>query len=424
MTRRARLVQAGTPRPSRTDSRASAYDVVLLTNGAGQLGGAERSIGELAVQVRAQGLRVIMLADRVLDGTPYAAILAAGDVPVEWVEWHPTRSHYQNVREMWHVFHTYRAPIIQLNVSWRPRLWVVPLVARLAAPRARLIGRVCAMPDPALLVPRRRFLGFIPGLRLWTLMAKFYSLVWRLTAARVVSVNRDEFPRRMVGEYWFRRSSIRVIRNGIPPRSEALSAERRRAYRERARTGAEEVLVLYAGRLDAGKGIEHLLEAVSRLPEKYRLAVLGEGGLAAELREVSAKLGIDSRVTFLGFQPDPRDWMAACDIAVAPSTGGEGLNRTVLEALAERAPIIASSVSGVREIFEDHVHGLFFRPGDVAGLRQAILTMGEDPGLRRRLAEAGYGLYQTEYHVDRVRDQYLALYAEVLGDRAFPTAIL
>ena len=77
-----------------------------------------------------------------------------------------------------------------------------------------------------------------------------------------------------------------------------------------------EFLWFAAGRLDPVKDYPTLLRAFSDLPEPARLVIAGAGPLESELRSLSNDLGLQSRIRFLGFQPDIRRWMQAADAFV------------------------------------------------------------------------------------------------------------
>lgn len=383
--------------------------------GAAQLGGAERSIGELAMQLRAHGKNVQMLVDRALEDTPYAAELAAGEVPIEWMDWHPEHSHWKNFRLAWRVFRRWRAPLIHFNVCWRKRMWIIPLAAKLANPDVKIVGTIRSMPDPHYLIPRKRYFGIIPGMRFWLLQPKFNGWIWGRLLSRTVSINRIDFPSRLTRDYFFPAKNIRVIQNGIPARRVPLTIEQKLQLRNQAGIESQQIFLLYAGRLSADKGLNDLLQALTQQPEHYRLVMIGSGPLLDQLTTQAQQLGLTARVKFLGFQPNPRDWMAAANIVITPSSELEAFGRTVIEAMAETTVGIASNAGGMGEIYEDGVHGLYFPPRDINALAQAIYRLGEDATLRTRLAQQGHALFLERYSVDRVREQYQALYQEILS---------
>ena len=142
------------------------FDLVFLPLGAAAFGGAERSLLDLAGRMRARGHRVLILAEEALRSTPFAALASERDVELRWVGWAPERGYISNLRAAIQTFLLLRARVIHFNISWRQRMWIIPLVARVLC-RARLIGSMRAMPEPAENTPRRRYLfGLVPGLQL------------------------------------------------------------------------------------------------------------------------------------------------------------------------------------------------------------------------------------------------------------------
>ena len=387
----------------------------MLPLGAAQLGGAERSIGELSMQLQAHGKSVHMLADRALENTPYAAELAAGKVSITWMDWHPEHGIGKNFRLAWRVFRHWRAPLIHFNVCWRKGMWIIPLAAKLANPNTKIVGTIRSMPDAHQHIPRKRYFGIIPGVRLWLLQPKFNGWVWGRVLNRTVSINRSDFPPRLARDYFFPAKNIRVIQNGIPPRRVPLSVEQKRLLRAQAGVADQQIFLLYAGRLAADKGLDDLLNAFARQPEHYRLTLIGSGPLLEPLTLQVQQLGLAGRVKFLGFQANPRDWMAAADIVITPSSEPEAFGRTVIEAMAEGTVGIASNAGGMAEIYIDGVQGLYFPARDISALAHAIHRLGEDADLRARLAQQGYALFLERYSVDRVCEQYQALYREILS---------
>ncbi len=123
-----------------------------------------------------------------------------------------------------------------------------------------------------------------------------------------------------------------------------------------------------AGRLSREKGHRFLLDAFARLcsaaPQaKFFLVLLGEGRELAALQQQAADLKISDRVLFAGFQRDCGQWMRLFDCLVQPSLT-EGTPNSVLEALIENIPVIATAVGGVPDLLADHKSGLLVQPAD------------------------------------------------------------
>jgi glycosyltransferase involved in cell wall biosynthesis len=159
-------------------------------------------------------------------------------------------------------------------------------------------------------------------------------------------------------------------------------------------TGAA-VDILCVGRLVPHKGHDVLLEAVSRLPKETRwsLVIAGNGRLLGRLSMRRRLLGIGDRVRFKTGLSDPeleQEYRAA-SIFVLPTVpvhGTEGFGIVLLEAMAHRIPIIASTIGGVAEVLDNGSCGMLVAPGDPAQLCEAIVRVAGDGALRERLVSA------------------------------------
>lgn len=138
------------------------------------------------------------------------------------------------------------------------------------------------------------------------------------------------------------------------------------------------------------KGLETLLNAVRICLDKglsLELCVVGEGRLRSQYEAMARRLGLDSKVTFVGLVPAGGPVMALLDRAdlfVLPSRT-EGLPRSLLEAMARGLPCIATPVGGVPELLPPEV---LFPPGQAGLLAERILALLADPQRMAKAAEA------------------------------------
>ena len=378
------------------------------------MGGAERSILDLASRFHARGNRVLMLVGQELGRTTFVQEAAERGIPVREVDWSPRRSLWANLAAATRALRTVDARVLHLNISWLWWMWVVPLVARVAT-RARVIGTMRAMPDPHELVPTRRHFGFLPGMRLWHLEEVVTGFLLGRLFERTISINARDFPLRLVRDYRFPRERIGVIYNGIdtslPPRSWEERARRRASLG----VAPEEVLLCYAGRLSREKGLHLLIEALASLPKQIRLVIVGEGPQRAELEAQTQELSLSSRVAFIGFDRDAEGWMAASNVVVVPSTWYEAFGRVVVEAMAQGVPVVASRIGGMAELFEDGVHGYFVEAGSVPDLRRVLARLVGSTAELQEMGHRGRSLVVERYSLERVEADYHREYVALAG---------
>jgi len=83
-------------------------------------------------------------------------------------------------------------------------------------------------------------------------------------------------------------------------------------------------------------------------------------------------------------------------------------------------PVVASRVGGIAETVLDGETGLLVPVGNDAALADAILRLLNDPALAQRVAAAARRYVETEFTMERMADQYRAVYEEVLGRTRTP----
>jgi len=115
-------------------------------------------------------------------------------------------------------------------------------------------------------------------------------------------------------------------------------------------------------------------------------------------------------------------WRRAA-LAVLPSTYGEGVPKTLLEAAACARPLIATDVPGCREVVHPGATGILVPPHDADELAKAVAQLAGDPARRAALGQAGRRLIEDEFTDESVARETLALYRAALAERhGFPAA--
>jgi rhamnosyl/mannosyltransferase len=178
-----------------------------------------------------------------------------------------------------------------------------------------------------------------------------------------------------------------------------------------------EPLVLFVGRLVYYKGVDVLLEAL-RSTERARLAIVGVGPLQAQLMAHAQALGISERIRFLGAVSGARlrSLYKCARFLVLPSVApSEAFGMVQLEAMAASRPVISTDLkSGVPYVNQHGVTGMIVPPADPRALAAAMQRLIEDPHYAQRLGEAAERRVVAEFHVDRVIDAHIELYARTL----------
>jgi glycosyltransferase involved in cell wall biosynthesis len=205
-------------------------------------------------------------------------------------------------------------------------------------------------------------------------------------------------------------AKITVIPNAVEARA---PQPRDDALRARLDGRGDRALVLTVARLEAQKGITHLLDAAATLPD-VAFAIAGEGPERERLAAKAASLGVAERVRWFGHRDDVPSLLAAADLFVLPSLN-EGLPLAAMEAMLAGVPIVATDAGGTGEIVRDGVTGLLVPPGDPRALSESIRALLSDRAHAARLAAAGRELIERDHSVSAMVAATSRLYDELLA---------
>lgn len=182
--------------------------------------------------------------------------------------------------------------------------------------------------------------------------------------------------------------------------------------------------VALVARMLRSKGVLDAVAAVRRLRAQgvaieLLLAGAGDPGNPDSLDDATlAALAAEPGVRWLGHVEDVRAVWRQAAIAVLPTTYGEGLPKTLLEAAACGRPLVATDVPGCREVVKNGATGLLVPPHDVAALAEALARLMADSALRQAMGVAARALVEREFGAAAVARQTLALYQALLRRRA------
>ena len=175
------------------------------------------------------------------------------------------------------------------------------------------------------------------------------------------------------------------------------------------------------------KALDVLLRAAQLLRAEFprlRLVIAGNGPERERLEAMTAEIGLDGSVDFLGQRNDVPALLSAFDVAVS-SSDFEGTPLAVMEYMAAAKPIVATRVGGVPELIDHGVNGLLVEPRDPAALAASIAQLlrdrdyGETLGARAR--ERQRKEFDIEAAVRRIERLYEDLYAA--SPRADPARV-
>ncbi len=171
--------------------------------------------------------------------------------------------------------------------------------------------------------------------------------------------------------------------------------------------------IVFLGRLREKKGVFDLVKAmqiVLRTMPGALLTLAGDGDLPGVAASAKA-LGIDGKVVLPGWVDGAAKdaLLAQAAVLVLPSYF-EGLPICVLEAMALKIPVVATTVGGIPEALEWGACGSLVEPGDVNGLAAALIAQLAHSEAVLASTERAYNRVQTLYALPKILDQITAIY--------------
>lgn len=167
-------------------------------------------------------------------------------------------------------------------------------------------------------------------------------------------------------------------------------------------------VVMSMGRFVKRKGFHTLIDAVAALPGVY-LWLAGDGEERESLEAQVDARGMRERVRFLGWQDDTRAYVSAADIFVMPSSH-EPLGNVILEAWAQKKPVVSSRSEGPMWFMRDGENGLLTDIGDDAGFAAAISSLLNDKALSQRVASGGHETLMQQFSEEAIASAYIELF--------------
>ncbi|MBE9092842.1 glycosyltransferase family 4 protein [Tychonema sp. LEGE 07203] len=184
----------------------------------------------------------------------------------------------------------------------------------------------------------------------------------------------------------------------------------------------QQVNFVFLGRLVDWKGVDLLLTAFVPVTAKFDavLEIIGDGDMRGELEAQTARLGLDSKVVFSGWQSQEQCALKLqqADVLVMPSLREPG-GAVVLEAMAVGLPVIAVNWGGPAD-YLNSTCGILVEPdsreGFVKGLTEAMLKLAQSPELRQSMGSAGYSRVREHFDWERKVDRMLEIYQQTVKD--------
>jgi glycosyltransferase involved in cell wall biosynthesis len=212
---------------------------------------------------------------------------------------------------------------------------------------------------------------------------------------------------------------VEIIYNGVAlASSEPIECVRTEVRGELAIRN-DAFMVIQVARLDPIKDHVTALRAFAALCAQRANSVLvlvGDGPEREALAALARQLGIDAKTRFLGTRGDVRRLLAAADVFLLSSIS-EGIPLTVIEAMAEGLPVVATNVGGMNEVVLDGDTGLLAPSGCPEKLGRLLVNLAGNAEMRAALGRNGRRRCEVHFADAAMFNQWSKLYQSILGQR-------
>ena len=192
---------------------------------------------------------------------------------------------------------------------------------------------------------------------------------------------------------------------------------------ELSHNGAEHPLTVgYVGRITAEKGLDTLLSAMRLLPrERLHALIIGDGPAAAALQRRASMLGLEGRVSWLGYVPHDETPAVyrRMDVLVVPSrtvsNWKEQFGRVVIEALACGVPVVTSDSGELPGLVSATGGGWTFPEGNAERLAAILRTLVSRRADLRMYGSRGRAVVREQFDIDALADRFITCVQAAAG---------
>jgi glycosyltransferase involved in cell wall biosynthesis len=194
----------------------------------------------------------------------------------------------------------------------------------------------------------------------------------------------------------FPRERVFVAYNSVsPPPSSPLPG--------RSSTFNRQPYVLFVGRLQARKRIDHLLRACAEMTAQPRLVLIGDGPERETLESLSRKIYPNAEFMGAKHGAELRPYFAEADLFVLPGTGG----LAVQEAMSCGLPVIVAQGDGTQDDLVRKENGWQIPPADLDELISTMKEALSDMPRLRKMGEESYRIVKDEINIEKMAEAFI-----------------
>ena len=207
----------------------------------------------------------------------------------------------------------------------------------------------------------------------------------------------DEFAHFLKDELVVRPEKVFLIPNGVS--NVRIDMEHLEGHKLRYGIPENGLKAIYVGSLTELKGVRWLVQAWKVVVKEYpeaKLLIIGDGDDRKHLENMATRLDLEKSIIFYGYQQTHTIpyWLACADVFVLPSLF-EGRPNVLLEAFQSHLPVVATDISGIRELLQDGANGFLVPIENPEALASRILELFSSEKIRKEMGKAGKELIRT-----------------------------
>lgn len=216
-----------------------------------------------------------------------------------------------------------------------------------------------------------------------------------------------------------------LLRNGFDPEKIFVQQLVRAGNpRELSSSFSDENLILFAGQVIRGKGVDSLLQSLAQLTVPFRCAILGDGSHRSKCEGLSVRLGLEQHVRFHGYVPPAQmeQYYLRASVFAMSSLWPEPFGMAGPEAMRYCVPVVAFDAGAVSEWLHNGENGFLVPWNDTKGFAQALERLLRDKALARQMglrARASVRRFAPSRQLPLL-DQVLKMVSRTAGSRNLP----
>jgi glycosyltransferase involved in cell wall biosynthesis len=196
-------------------------------------------------------------------------------------------------------------------------------------------------------------------------------------------------------DYGIPREKIFVAHNAVAPAPVTKPGDRPQT--------ADQLTILFVGRLQARKRIDSLLHACAEMPDLPHLVVVGDGPERENLEELAKQVYPSAEFIGAKHGNELKPYFAEADLFVLPGTGG----LAVQEAMSYGLPVIVAKGDGTQDDLVRAENGWQIPPGDYQALVSTMRDALSDTARLRKMGEESYRIVSQEINLEKMVESFV-----------------